>query len=286
SYADWEGIVYPEARDKKFDALGYLVQYFNTIEVNSSFYRPPTEKVAKSWAQRVSHNPDFLFTYKLWQRFTHERKSYPSADDERLVKLGLDVLKAENKLGALLVQFPWSFRRNEQNLSWLQKILHQFQDYSPVVEVRHESWNNEQFYRFLTDHQGGFANIDQPVIGKSLPLLRQVTTEVSYLRLHGRNYDNWFASDATAASRYDYLYNEDELNSIKHKIEDLMENSSKTFIIFNNHYRGQAAANALQMLFLLSGQKPMAPENLPVYYPQLKAIVNFKAQQNSQSDLF
>ena len=155
-----------------------------------------------------------------------------------------------------------------------------------MVEVRHESWNNEQFYRFLTDHQGGFANIDQPVIGKSLPLLRQVTTEVSYLRLHGRNYDNWFASDATTASRYDYLYNEDELNSIKHKIEDLMENSSKTFIIFNNHYRGQAAANALQMLFLLSEKKPMAPENLPVYYPQLKAIVNFKAQQNSQSDLF
>ncbi|HDP97922.1 MAG TPA: DUF72 domain-containing protein, partial [bacterium] len=117
SYADWEGIVYPEARDKKFDALGYLVQYFNTIEVNSSFYRPPTEKVAKSWTQRVSHNPDFLFTYKLWQRFTHERKSYPSADEERLVKQGLDVLKAENKLGALLVQFPWSFCRNEQNLS-------------------------------------------------------------------------------------------------------------------------------------------------------------------------
>lgn len=286
NYKDWEGIVYPTGTEKKVDQLSYLSQYFNTIEINSSFYRPPSDRSISSWVDRIRGNPDFLFTYKLWQRFTHNWETMPGDQDAKLIKQGLDVLQANERLGATLIQFPWSFKNTDKNQDWAKKLIEKFKDYSPVIEVRHCSWNEKSFAAYLNDAGAAFANIDQPTIGQSIGLTNFAFTKLSYLRLHGRNYQNWFAKDANVASRYDYLYNNDELNSIQATIEHLVENSPKTFIIFNNHFRGQAAANALQVMFLMRGAKVKAPIQLVHEYPQLQKISLIQDEKLGQASLF
>lgn len=286
NYKDWEGIVYPPSREKKFDQLSYLSQFFNAIEINSSFYRPPTAKTTSSWTKRVSHNPDFLFTYKLWQIFTHQREKMLDDQEEKTVKQGLDVLRENDRLGATLIQFPWSFKNTPENLNWVKQLFAKFKDYYPVFEVRHSSWNDNNFISFLNDVGAAYANIDQPTIGESIGLTNYAFNRLSYLRLHGRNYQNWFAKDANVASRYDYLYSESELNSLQATVEHLVENSPKTFIIFNNHFRGQAAANALQVMFLISGAKVKVPQQLIKEYPQLKNFSLNDDKELGQASLF
>ena len=125
SYADWEGIVYPSEKPKGFDHLVYLSQYFDTIEINTTFYRPPTQKMTESWIRRTAHNQNFQFTAKLWQKFTHEGgQILPS--DVKLYKGGMAPLVESGKLGAVLVQFPWSFKNEEASKSYLDKILDNF----------------------------------------------------------------------------------------------------------------------------------------------------------------
>lgn len=286
SYKDWEGIVYPLQKDKNFDPLCYLAKFFDVIEINSSFYRPPVVKTTLRWIDRIKFNSGFNFTYKLWQGYTHNRESFPDNQDEKMVKQGLDVLKEHDRLGAMLIQFPWSFKNTPENKSWLERVLNLFGDYNPVVEIRHNSWNQEKFFSFLNDSGAAFANIDQPVIGDSIGLTSFASFKLSYLRLHGRNFKNWFAKDADVASRYDYLYSEDELRNIHDTISKMIENSPKTFIIFNNHYRGQAIVNALQTMFLLDGKMVTAPSNLIDAYPELKPISKYKDDSNIQTSLF
>lgn len=286
NYKDWEGIVYPSKKEKNFDQLAYLARLVNVIEINSSFYRPPAVQTSFKWIDRVKHNPEFTFTYKLWQAYTHERKIFPGNSAEKLVKPGLDVLKSNNRLGAVLIQFPWSFKHTPENHQWLEKVIGLFRDYNPVIEVRHNSWNKPDFFLFLNDSGAAFANIDQPVIGDSIGLTSFGSEKFSYLRLHGRNFKNWFAKDATVASRYDYLYQDEELRDIKETIEGMIENSPKTYIIFNNHYRGQAIVNALQTMFLLNGNKVEAPNSLVEYYPYLKKISKIQDENVGQVSLF
>src|SRR6185503_1877713 len=128
SYKDWEGIVYPQKPGAKFDPLEYLARFFNTIEINSSFYRPFTPTTAKSWLQRVASSVEFKFTAKLLRVFTHERGK-ATAEDEKPVREGLDVLGADGKLGALLLQFPWSFKNTDEERVYLAKLLERFRDY-------------------------------------------------------------------------------------------------------------------------------------------------------------
>ncbi|HXI62285.1 MAG TPA: DUF72 domain-containing protein [Pyrinomonadaceae bacterium] len=111
SYADWRGRVYPEAAGTKFDTLTLVAKYFDTAEINSSFYHPPKPETARSWLERVAHNPGFVFTAKLSRTFTHERGK-ATAEDEKLYREGIDPLMQANKLGAVLMQFPWSFKND------------------------------------------------------------------------------------------------------------------------------------------------------------------------------
>jgi uncharacterized protein YecE (DUF72 family) len=133
SYRDWEGVVYPVPKPKGFHEATYLAQYFDTIEINSTFYRPPEPDVAKNWANRVSANPRFRFTAKLWRGFTHERNA--TADDERQFKAGIDPLAEAGRFGALLLQFPWSFKNDEGNRAYLLELHRRFRDYALVLEA-------------------------------------------------------------------------------------------------------------------------------------------------------
>jgi uncharacterized protein YecE (DUF72 family) len=155
-YADWTGIVYPKPAPRGFDPLAYLVHYFDTIEINSSFYRPPTLGTAPTWVERVRERERFLFTAKLWRRFTHEwEQSFTQAE---VAEAGdpLKVLHDAGKLGVVLLQFPWSFRRTDANREWLDDVVRGFDVFPLVVEVRHDSWNTPEFYAELAGRRIGF----------------------------------------------------------------------------------------------------------------------------------
>jgi len=268
SYDDWAGIVYPAHRPRGFHEPTYLADYFDTIELNVTFYRPATAEMARGWLERVKANPRFLFTAKLWQQFTHEREL--TAANEREFRPGMEVLLGAGKLGALLVQFPWSFKNLPENREYLEKLAERFRDFPLVVEVRHASWNKPAFYEWLAERGLGFCNIDQPVIGRSLAPSQRATAPVGYIRMHGRNYEEWFSEreEASGAERYNYLYSSAELEPWAARIEIVAESARLTFVITNNHFHGKAVTNALQLLHRLTGKPVRVPPPLLKHYPQ------------------
>ena len=279
SYTDWGGVVYPSPKPRDFHEAAFLAQYFDTIEINTSFYQPPRPQIAEQWVERVAANPRFQFTAKLWQRFTHEGGG--SAEDERLVREGFAPLAAANKLGAVLMQFPFSFHNTPENNAYLKQLLERFGDYCLVVEVRHGSWNDKEFFAMLHSRGAGFCNIDQPLIGRNLEPTERATGPVGYIRLHGRRYDTWFSDDPETPpeERYNYLYNDEELAPWANRVRHVSEHSRATYVITNNHYLGKGAVNALQLMSLLSGAKVKVPEPLREHYPQLNQIADEPQRQ-------
>src|SRR6267143_2213491 len=114
------------------------------------------------------------------------------------------------------------------------QLLRQLIEYPRVVEVRHESWDNPETITDFMRHDVGFCNIDQPLLGRSLAPTEHVTSGVGYVRLHGRNYEQWFDSD-NRNDRYNYLYKEKELEYWKEMIKNLADRSQTTYVINNNH---------------------------------------------------
>lgn len=268
SYKDWEGIVYPQRPSAKFDPLEYLARFFNTIEINSSFYRPFTTSTANSWARRVAAAADFMFTAKLNRVFTHERGK-ATAEDEKQVREGMDALAQAGKLGAVLLQFPWSFKKTDDDRVYLAKLLNRFQDYPLVLEIRHSSWNNPQIYEWLEGVGVGICNVDQPLFARSIKPAGLATSQVGYVRLHGRNYQDWFREKAPRDDRYNYLYSLDELEPWIARIKEIAAKTKEAYVITNNHFRGQAVVNALEIKSTLVERKVPAPAPLFQKYPAL-----------------
>jgi uncharacterized protein YecE (DUF72 family) len=284
SYKDWEGVVYPSKKGANFHALIFLAQYIDVVEINSTFYRPPAIRMSWSWIKRVEGYPNFLFTVKLHQVFTHQRKGF-SQKEVNEFKAGIEPLKAHGRLAAILIQFPWSFARNSLHVAYLTDLFKRFEDFPLALEIRHSSWDNAEFFDLLSRYNVSFCNIDQPVIGKSIkPTTVCTNPELSYVRLHGRNYKNWFNDKAGRDERYNYLYTNDELEEWIERIKELGKKSKKVVVITNNHYRGQALANALQIKNRVTDQKLDIPLDLLKQYPALKEII--KKIRSGQMDLF
>jgi uncharacterized protein YecE (DUF72 family) len=283
SYKDWEGTVYPKKPGKTFDPLEYLSRFFNTIEINSSFYRPPTTSTTKSWVNRVANNKEFAFTAKLNRVFTHERGK-ATKKDEKDFREGIDVLAKAGKLGSLLLQFPWSFKNTADERIYLAKLIERFSAYPLVLEVRHTSWNNEEVYEWLEERGVGVCNIDQPVFKKSIRPAALTTSPVGYVRLHGRNYQNWFREKAPRDERYDYLYSLDELDPWLVRIKQVAKNTRETYVITNNHFRGQAVVNAVEIKAALEEEPVAAPGPLFELYPRLADSAT--PPQDEVGDLF
>ncbi len=283
SYDDWAGIVYPEPRGPGFHPLPFLARCIDIVEINSTFYRPATEAMAASWVRKVDGFPDFLFAVKVHRSFTHERVAAPSEAAAFLRAIG--PLIAARRLAALLLQFPWSFVRSVENEAYLEALFRLFTGQPLALEIRHSSWNDQSFFEFLRDRRVAFCNIDQPVIGKSIgPTAVFTRPDFSYIRLHGRNAQNWFKEGAGRDARYDYLYAKDELGDWVRRIRDLAGSSDRVYVITNNHYRGQALANALQIKNMVSGEKLEVPAGLLKQYPLLEEIV--KRIRAGQFNLF
>jgi uncharacterized protein YecE (DUF72 family) len=274
SYLDWEGIVYPKGASTTREALTLVAALFDTVEINVTFYRPPTPRMSESWVRRIASRPNFRFTAKLWQGFTHQRGA-PHTAEEKAFKEGIAPLMDSGRLGALLIQFPQSFRSTQPSRSYLEMLLDRFAGYPLVVELRHASWVNDELIEGLDARGVGFCNVDQPVIGQAAPPTSVMTGGLGYVRLHGRNRENWFKKDAGRDARYDYLYSREEISEWVERIA-MMKGRSKgggeIFIIANNHYRGQGPANALELAHMMSGRQVTVPESLVAAYPRLADI--------------
>ena len=285
SYKDWNGVFYPDYLSaRKIHPLEYLAHFFDVVEINTSFYGPIKPEVAKVWCRKVAAvNKDFVFTAKLLKSFTHSPLAVmeptsaatirPDEEDEALVREGLDALASEGRLGALLIQFPVSYKNTSLNREYLEHLLRQFIEYPRVVEVRHGSWNNPDTIGQFASMGVGFCNIDQPQIGRSLEPTQHVTSPIAYVRLHGRNYDQWFDSD-NRNDRYNYLYSVPELEDWKEKIEVVAHRAEKTYVVTNNHFEARAGVNALQIKSMLTGKRVQAPDPLLRRYPELKRVAD------------
>jgi uncharacterized protein YecE (DUF72 family) len=272
SYKDWEGIVYPQKPGRKFDALGYLSSFFDTIEINSTFYGPPSASSATAWVRRIEHNPEFKFTVKLYRVFTHESGG-GTQQDETDFRKGLEPILQVGRLGAVLLQFPWSFKNTQSERERLSRLLKQFSQYPLVVELRHASWNSPGVLDWFEEAGVGFCNIDQPLFRHSIKPSSLATSKIGYIRLHGRNYQSWFTENRQPSDRYNYLYEPHELRPWVERIRMVSKEALETFVVTNNHYLGKAVVNALDIKALLAGGKVSGPAILTQKYPHLKEIL-------------
>lgn len=285
AYPDWEGRVYPAHKPHGFHALAHLARFFDTIEINSTFYAMPRAEHAERWAALVADRPSFRFYAKLNRDFTHLPE--PTADgragewEEKaaVFSAGIAPLARSKKLAGLLVQFPVTFLHGKSEVRRLGRLRSLFPEQQLVLEVRHQSW----FERPAIDQVRGLsyslAHIDLPSAWNHPPAWHEPTGPIGYLRLHGRNESTWFQSDAERDDKYDYLYSARELDEIAHKAHRLGSLHDETAVVTNNHFSGQAVANAIDLMFLLQGQPVAAPFEIVESFPHLRERTRIEGQQ-------
>ncbi len=307
AYEDWNAIVYPQRPPRGFDRLALMASLFDTNEINSSFYRIPPPRMTADWVRRVGHNRRFAFTAKLFRGFTHEGNA--GAAEEKAFAEAMEPLAREGRLGCVLAQFPFSFHNTAENRDRLARILAAISSFPAAAEFRHASWNSEEARDLLAARAVAFVNIDQPTLDGNLPATTHVTAPIAYFRFHGRNAPKWFGPDTSNEERYNYLYSREELEPWIDRIRDSAslaagraalsaealakaEASAKAeagvYAILNNHFRGQAVANALELNSLLNGAQPVAPADLVRASPGRAAVTRAaeEAKGPAQRSLF
>ena len=285
AYPHWNGTVYPKSGPRTFHALELMADLFDTVEINTSFYRPLRPEVSQVWLHKVAANPRFVFTAKLHQRFTHER----SLDNSEVTafKEGLRPLLRGQRLGALLMQFPWSFRFTTENREWFIRLRRAFHEFPLVAEMRHDSWTADQALGTFIDYRVGFCNIDQPEYTRATPPAAYLTSPVAYARLHGRNPRNalgGFSPGAPRREQHDYLYEPGELDQWRSRIERLRRNAESVYVIWNNDPGGKSVVNALQMAALIGDARRVAPAGLIRRYRS--ELAGFHSLAGDQTCLF
>ncbi len=283
----WNGIFYPVPPGVKkkagFDELAFYADHFDTVEVNSSFYRIPTAQATKSWAERTPAN--FEFALKLFQKFTHpdmftkatgaDATDLGTADVDE-VRRALDPLARAGKLGPLLAQFPASFRNDANARGYLAWLLEAFKDYAVAVELRHRSFSDDpgETLQLLAAHGAALAQIDEPKFRDSIRQNRLPNVPTFYyLRLHGRNAAEWWSHEQSE-DRYNYLYSDAELDPIVEDVSGASRDVKKAYVYANNHFSAKSVANAASIKQKLG--QPLDgeyPEAFVERYPDLKGLV-------------
>ncbi|RMG34610.1 MAG: DUF72 domain-containing protein [Methanobacteriota archaeon] len=247
SYKDWEGVFYPEGlpSGKKLD---FYAQHFKAVEINSTYYSIPNRTVFFHLNRKTP--ADFEFIVKTHQQTTHAREG--SADAMQVLIEAIQPIVESGKFSGFLAQFPYSFKNTPTNRDYLLKTKELCEEYPLFVEFRNWTWNRPEVFQFLKENQIGYVNVDQPPLRGLLPRQAIATTEVAYVRFHGRNSENWW--EGTNETRYDYLYSEQELREWINPLTELIKRTVKTFIFFNNHPKGKAVQNAKLLDELLKRQ--------------------------------
>jgi uncharacterized protein YecE (DUF72 family) len=281
-YQHWSGIVYPKTRPRGIHALELVSKYFDVVEINTSFYQPIRPEIARLWISKVAGNPRFQFTAKLHRRFTHERTLEPG--EVAHYKEGLWPLLRARKLGCLLMQFPWTFRYTEENRNYLIELRRTFHEFPLVAEMRHSSWTNSEALGTLIDYRVGFCNIDQAAYTKATPPTAHLTSDIGYVRLHGRNPQDWTPESTHPIARHDYLYSLPELVEWQDRVQQIRQFAARTFVIANNDVAGKSVVNALQFAALCGDDRRMAPVELLHRYPV--ELAAYRSTQPLQTALF
>jgi uncharacterized protein YecE (DUF72 family) len=278
SYDDWAGRVYPRRKPRGFHPLEWLARYLDLMEVNGSFYAPPQTEHARSWARLVEPHPDFRFTVKLHRSFTHEPEAAISARAARDFLRGIAPLRDAGRLLALLVQFPVSLRADEAAWRRLERIRDLFPWPRLMLELRHRSFFTSDALGRLRSLDVGLVHVDLPAARDHPPGEHPSLGDLGYLRLHGRNASAWFDRRAGRDERYDYRYGESEVEEMADRLRRIAGSTERTLLVANNHFRGQAVANALEVKALLSGGPVPAPPPLLAAFPDLARVVRTEGQ--------
>lgn len=245
SYQDWIGPFYPENIDKG-NMLDFYARQFNTVEINSSYYRIMPAAVFYHLQRKVP--ADFKFSVKTNQAMTHIRDKNETLFEE--FKASLKPLLDHHKLGCILAQFPYSFHYNSTNLDYLLWLKEKMDGLPLVIEFRNIHWIKDVVFDFLKKNEMGFCAVDQPPLEGLIPPLAIATSQLGYVRFHGRNKEKWWQPEQ-AYQRYDYLYSEQELQEWVPKIRQIANQTTDQYIFMNNHYKGKAVKNALMLMKLL-----------------------------------
>src|SRR2546422_1220219 len=299
----WNGLFYPKTRSKRagtdrFDELRFYAQHFNTVEVNTTFYGQPRAEVTRGWAERTPAG--FDFSLKLYQKFTHPKmfreaalKSAPGAGGALLdllaqvtqsdiddFRAGVDPLASAGKLGALLAQFPPSFKDSRQTREYLGQLLRAFGEYPVAVELRHKSWSDAigETLSLLNGFGAAWVQIDEPKFRFSIRQNYLPNVQgFYYMRLHGRNVEQWWRHDK-AEDRYDYLYSSEELKEFSETAGAAKRLVKKLYLYTNNHFSAKSVANAAMIKQQLG--EPIDGEYPPEFlerYPELKGAVKVRS---------
>jgi uncharacterized protein YecE (DUF72 family) len=245
----WNGYFYPAGR---INELEFYSQFFNAVEINSSFYRPPDPGYVANWVKRVP--ADFRFAVKLWQKFTHPAMYHAatgepaviSPEDVAVFNNSLGPMVKAGKLGALLAQFPPSFRNDNYGRQALAALANTFGQYPLAVELRHRSWSDDAATAALLRRCNiAWVQIDEPKFADSIAPEIPATADMAYFRFHGRNKKEWWTGDA--ATRYRYLYSREEISELSEKVSKAAAQAKLLFAFFNNHWKAYAPRNANDM---------------------------------------
>jgi uncharacterized protein YecE (DUF72 family) len=274
--------VYPAHKPPGFHALPFLARYFDGIEVDSSFYAMPRREHTQRWSAMVAAKPQFRFWMKLHRDFTHSTQDTDEAELEvmgRTFRDGLAPLAQSRRLEALLAQFPVTFLYGKSEVRRLGRLRALFDPLPLVLEVRHASWFTPPAVDTIRGLGYSLAHIDMPAAWNHPPDWHAPTGPIGYLRLHGRNSKQWFREGAQRDDRYDYLYDPAELKQLARRAERIAAEHDTTAVVTNNHFSGQAVANALELLHLLRGEPIPAPQEIVESFPHLRSSVRIDGQQ-------
>lgn len=263
-YDDWVGRFYPiELSKKKGDWLAYYMQFFSTVEINSTFYRPPGERQVRSWIKKAK--PGFEYSVKVPGNVTHDALVEGNLDRalfwaKSFETTCLKPLSEAGLLGAALLRLSPYFKYDSQSLNILAGLLEAISadDFNYAIEFRHQSWLDERVkdldaeaLEILKGRKVANVIIDGP----GLHFDGKPTANHAYFRFHGRNYGIWYKrkkEDDHRLDRYDYLYRKEELQPWVPSIREAELTAAKVRIFFNNHARGKSAANSFLLMDMLS----------------------------------
>ena len=281
SYPDWAGRVHPQPMPRGVHPLTLLAQFLDGVEVNATFYARTRADVVARWVEAVRRTPDFRFTVKASQRFTHGPEDLPAWEEEaEALHAALVPMLRRRLLAGVLVQFPATFHAGPEEVRRLGRIRSLLDPLPLVLEVRHRSWFEPPQLKSLGGLGYSVAHIDLPSAWDHPPARFRPTGPIGYLRLHGRNHSTWFRAGVGRDARYDYLYAPPEVGELAERADAISREVDETWVVTNNHFEGQAVANALELKWLLGGRDPVAaPATLVEAFPHLESLTRSVGQQ-------
>jgi uncharacterized protein YecE (DUF72 family) len=248
AYPAWVGGFYPRGT-AQHDMLPYYATQFAAVEINNSFYRPPTREQVAKMARRAP--PGFGFTLKVPRSVSHDH----APDDLPAFNLAADQLSAAGKLLGLIFQVPETFRNTADNRRWLAETGAQLKPHRVAVEFRHRSWDASNLGAWMEHVGQDVVSVSVPDLPTLFPRGLRIANRRVYARLHSQNADNWYKEGKL---RYDYDYPESTLrkwaDGLRHAAEQNLADDA--LIFFNNCVGIQAVENARRLGAILRETAP------------------------------